>query len=148
MKTRMAGAVAWLSIILAACGGGGNDAPATTTPGVSAAGQYQGTVNGRHATILILDDGRFYTEYSNPYQSTLIAGVAAGNATSGSGVLSGGSGNNYNLEGQGVSAVSLSGSFIAKQSIKASVAYANGAKSDFTGAPMTRATTLHRLRPR
>jgi hypothetical protein len=135
MKTRIAVAVTGLSMILAACGGGGgsNDSLPTTTPSVSAAGQYRGTANGRQALVVALDDGRFYTEYSSSSQSTLIAGVVAGNVNSASGTLSSGSGYDYNLEGQGVNAVTLSGSYTAKQSMKASVAYANGAKSDFSG---------------
>jgi len=136
MKRRMAVAVMGCCVALSACGGGGGDnsnasAPAAPTP--SAAGQYAGTVNGRQATVLILDDGRFYTQYSAVGSPTLISGVVAGTVTSSSGNLSNGAGTDYNLEGQGVTNVTLSGTYSAKESLKASVTYGNGAKSDFSG---------------
>jgi hypothetical protein len=133
MKTGIISAMG-MSVILAACGGGGGDgAPLPSTPSPSAAGQYVGTVNGRQATVLVMDDGRFYTQYSVAGQPNLIAGVVAGTVSSSSGNLSNGIGTDYNLEGQGANSVTLSGTYSAKQSIKAMVAYSNGAKSDFSG---------------
>jgi hypothetical protein len=133
MKAGIVAAVG-MSVILAACGGGGDDrATAPSTPSPSAAGQYVGTVSGRQATVLVMDDGRFYTQYSAAGQPSLIAGVVAGTVSSSGGNLSNGIGTDYNLEGQGADSVTLSGTYAAKQSIKATVAYSNGANSDFSG---------------
>ncbi|MDR5785369.1 hypothetical protein P9281_02210 [Caballeronia sp. LP003] len=137
MKTRIAVAILGISAVLAACGGGGSsgsDAPAASSQSATAAGQYAGTVNGRQATVLVLDDGRFYTQYSVTGSRTLIAGVVAGTVTSSAGNLSNGSGTDYNLEGQGANPIALSGTYSAKQALKATVAYANGAQSDFNGS--------------
>ncbi|SAL87393.1 hypothetical protein AWB74_08097 [Caballeronia arvi] len=140
MNTRIAVAISGVSVILAACGGGGDggggtssNASAASSQSATAAGQYAGTVNGRQATVLVLDDGRFYTQYSVAGSPTLIAGVVAGTVTSSGGNLSNGSGTDYNLEGQGANQVTMSGTYSAKQLLKATVAYANGSRADFNG---------------
>ncbi|SAL77999.1 hypothetical protein AWB67_05186 [Caballeronia terrestris] len=133
MKTGIVAAVG-MSVILAACGGGGDDGGgALDAASPTAAGQYTGTVSGRQASVLILDDGRVYTEYASPNSTNVIAGVVAGSVSSLNGNLSNGSGIDYNYEGQGVNSVVVSGSYSAKQWLKASVSYANGARSDFSG---------------
>jgi hypothetical protein len=135
MNTGIATAIAGISLMLAACGGGdsGSGSAAPTPSAAAATGQYAGTVNGRQATVLVLDDGRFYTQYSVVGQPTLIAGVVAGTVSSSSGSLSNGTGIDYNLEGQGPNSVTLTGTYTVKQSMKATVAYSNGANSAFSG---------------
>ncbi|MGF6370907.1 hypothetical protein OKW40_003657 [Paraburkholderia sp. RAU6.4a] len=138
MRASIVAIAAGVSLILAACGGGGGDgggssvaASATPNP-APATGQYAGTINGRQATVLVMDDGRSYTKYSVAGQPTVIAGVVAGTVSSSSGNLSG-TGIDYNLEGQGANSVTVTGTYAAKQSMKATVAYPNGVESDFSG---------------
>ncbi|WP_143753546.1 hypothetical protein [Caballeronia arationis] len=127
-------AAAGTSLVLAACGGGGGDSGSSgPTLGPSAEGLYNGTVNDRQATVLVTDDGRFYSEYAVAGTS-LIAGVVTGTVVSVSGSLPSGTGTDYNYEGQGTNSVSLSGSYSAKQSIKATIAYSGGVKSAFSGS--------------
>jgi hypothetical protein len=134
MKERMTAVAA--AILLAACGGGGGDsAPAPApTPSPSAAGQYIGTVNNRQTTALVLDDGRFYTQYSVVGQPGVIAGVVAGTVASSDGKLSNGAGSDYNLEGQGVVPVTVSGTYVAKQSINATTTYSPTVQSTLNGS--------------
>lgn len=134
MKTAIAMASAILA--LTACGGGGGDdnGSSSNAPSATAAGQYNGTVNGRQATVTVLDNGRFYTQYSLVGSNTVLAGVVAGTVSSSSGKIQSGSGFDYNLEGAGVQSVSISGNYAAKQSLSATVTYTNGGKSSFTGS--------------
>ncbi|KND59010.1 Large exoprotein involved in heme utilization or adhesion [Candidatus Burkholderia verschuerenii] len=114
-------------IMLAACGGGGGDnGNSSTTPSATAAGQYTGTVNNRQAVVTVLDNGRFYTQYSVAGSSTSLGGVVAGTVSSNGGTIQSGSGFDYNLEGAGVQSVSISGTYAAKQSLNATVGYSNG----------------------
>lgn len=139
MKIGVVGMATGVSLILAACGGGGGDGGSAATAASAAVnpapatGKYAGTISGRQATVLVLDDGRFYTEYSVAGQPTVVAGVVAGTVSSGSGNLSGGTGFDYNLEGQGANSVTVAGTYVAKQSLTATVAYQTGAKSTFSG---------------
>lgn len=116
--------------VLAGCGGGGggssDPAPA---PSPTAAGQYIGfTADNRTTTATVLDTGKVYVQYSVAGQPAVIAGVVAGTVQSSGGTLTG-SGIDYNLEGQGTNAVTLSGSYVAKASLDSTVAYTNGNKS-------------------
>jgi hypothetical protein len=114
--------------LIAGCGGGGStSAPA---PNPTAAGQYIGlTADNRALTTTILDTGKVYSQYSVAGQPDVIAGVVAGTAQSRSGTLSNGVGIDYNLEGQGTNPVTITGTYAAKQSLDATVAYSNGAKT-------------------
>jgi hypothetical protein len=144
MTTKLVMAAA--AFVLAACGGGGgddNNAPPVST--VSAAGQYIGTVNNRQTTALVMDDGRFYTQYSVAGQPNLIAGVVAGTVSSTNGTLSNGHGIDYNLEGQGTNNIALTGSYVAKKSINATVTYATGANSTLNGTYDTTYDTVPTL---
>ncbi|MDR5751091.1 MULTISPECIES: hypothetical protein [unclassified Caballeronia] len=81
----------------------------------------------------MLDDGRVYSLYSVAGNSSIIAGGVIGTVTSSNGTLSNGSGYDYNLEGQGVNSVTLSGTYAAKASATTSIQYSNGSKVTFTG---------------
>ncbi|MBU9574176.1 hypothetical protein [Burkholderia multivorans] len=124
------------AIILTACGGGGGSdgSPSTPAPSPSAAGFYTGTTDtNRQTSVLVLDDGRLYSLYSVVGNPSIIAGGVIGTATSSNGTISNGSGLDYNLEGQGVNSVTLSGTYTAKASITATISYANGSKTTFNG---------------
>jgi len=117
------------AVLIAGCGGGGGNTSAPA-PNPTAAGQYIGlTPDNRAVTTTILDTGKVYSQYSVAGQPGVIAGVVAGTAQSSSGTLSNGVGLDYNLEGEGTSPVTITGSYAAKQSLDATVAYSNGAKT-------------------
>ncbi|MEZ2311934.1 hypothetical protein AB6809_35635 [Paraburkholderia sp. RCC_158] len=129
-------AAAAAAILLAACGGGGGDggSPAPA-PSPSAAGLYTGkTDNNRQTSVLVLDDGRVYSLYSVAGVPSTIAGGVIGSGTSSNGTISNGTGLDYNLEGQGVNAVTFSGTYSAKASLNATIVYSNGSKTVFNGA--------------
>jgi hypothetical protein len=83
--------------------------------------------------VLVLDDGRVYSLYSVIGDPSTIAGGVVGSATSSNGTISNGSGLDYNLEGQGVNAVTFSGTYAAKASLNTTITYTNGTKTVFTG---------------
>lgn len=123
--------------ILAACGGGGGDGGSSSSPAVnsaSAEGQYTGNTNTNQAVVAtVLENGKYYAQYSVAGNPALIAGVIVGSVSSTNGVLSGGSGTDYNLQGAGITSATLSGTYTAKTSINGTVSYANGAKVTLAG---------------
>jgi hypothetical protein len=122
--------------LLTACGGGGGDSsPAQLTITASAEGQYIGTTNANQAvTATILDNGKYYAQYSAAGNPGIIAGVVTGTVTSNNGALGGGVGTDYNLEGAGVVPVTLSGTYAPKQSITGTLTYSNGVKVTLPGS--------------
>lgn len=123
-----------VAIVLAACGGGGGGSSSTPAPMPPASGLYQGTTDtNRQASVLVLDDGRVYSLYSVVGNPNTIAGGIIGTVASNNGALSNGNGLDYNLEGQGVNAVTLSGTYTAKASVSTTIQYANGTKVTFNG---------------
>jgi hypothetical protein len=83
--------------------------------------------------VLVLDDGRVYSLYSVVGNPSIIAGGVIGSVASSNGTLSNGSGLDYNLEGQGVNAVALSGTYAAKASVSTTIQYNNNTKVAFNG---------------
>nr|WKF61843.1 hypothetical protein HUO10_006375 [Paraburkholderia busanensis] len=128
-------AAAAASVLLAGCGGGGGgdgDGKASastpvTTP--TAAGEYNGvTSDNRVVDTIVLDTGAVYVQYGAVGQPNVYGGFVVGTTQSSAGALSGGSGIDYNLLGQGTNAVTVTGTYSAKQSLDAAVTYGNGTK--------------------
>lgn len=131
MKTvALSGAVAICSFLLVACGGD-SDTPAPPpppAPASTAEGLWVGTSNtGRTITGVVLDDGSFYILYSLTGNPTVIAGVVQGNGTSNNGSFSSTNARDFNLEGLGVLAATVSASYNSRQSLNGTVTYAAGA---------------------
>ncbi len=113
--------------------GGGFDATAPASTG-SAQGLWIGSTNtGRTVTGLVLSDGTFYLLYSPVGNSTTIAGVFQGTGSSSLGKFSSSNARDFNLEGLGVLAATVSASFAPKQSLNATVSYASGGVVTTTG---------------
>jgi hypothetical protein len=70
-----------------------------------------------------------YTVAGSP---TVIAGVAQGNASISSGTFTSTNGRDFNLEGLGVSAANLSGTYSPKATLNGTVTYSGGTVVDFT----------------
>lgn len=111
---------------LTACGGGSSSGtPATTTPAAtSAEGLWKGTTsNGRAVTGLVLDDGVFWVLYSTQSNNNLIAGAVQGSGTSNNGSFASSNAIDFNLEGNGILATTLSASYTQKQSFNGTFTY-------------------------
>jgi hypothetical protein len=114
-------------LALAACGGGGGGGSGTTPPpdpATSAEGLWIGsTSTSRSVTGFVLDDGSYWLLYSVPHASSFIAGVVQGSGTSFNGSFSSSDGVDFNLEGQGINAATVSAGYMVKQSLNGSVSY-------------------------
>jgi hypothetical protein len=130
MKTRLIAAGAAALITGCGGGGGGSSTPASTpVPTPTAAGQYTGaTSDNRVVTTTILENGSVYVQYGGQGQPDIFAGTLIGTVQSSGGTLSGGTGTDFNLEGQGANAVTVSGTYTAGQSLDATITYGNGTK--------------------
>lgn len=113
---------------LAACGGGGSGSststPAPQIAATSAEGLWKGTTNnGRNVSGLVLDDGTFWVLYTSQTNSSIIAGAVQGSGTSNNGSFSSSNALDFNLEGNGILATTVSASYTQKQSFNGTVTY-------------------------
>ena len=122
-----------LTVLLAACGGGGGDsAPAVATPVApipvaSAEGFWEGTAStGNVVSLAVLETGETWGVYSS---SGAIVGALFGNTTSLNGSSLSGSGTDFNIPSRTVGAGTYSGTFSANSTIR--VATSSG--STFSG---------------
>jgi hypothetical protein len=126
-------ALAAASVLIAGCGGGGGDSGQQQPAATSAEGLYTGsTSSGRTITGLVLDDGTYYVLYSLVGNSTVIAGVVQGTGTSSAGTFTSSNARDFNLEGLGVLAATVSASYVAGQSFNGAVAYGAAGSTSFS----------------
>lgn len=119
-------AMSWILALAACGGGGGSDGAAPAPPAPSAEGLWIGsTSTSRSVTGIVLDNGTYWILFSVPHVSGLIDGIVQGTGTSLNGSFSSSDGIDFSLEGQGVNNVTLSASYMAKQSFNGSVTYSN-----------------------
>ncbi len=119
-----------------ACGGGYGDRDVSclllsTAP--SAEGRWTGTTpTGRTLVGLVLEDGTywlFYTARDNPH---VLAGLVHGTGTSHSGSFGSSNTRDFNVEGAGIRAATMHGSYVPNQSFHGTIAYVNGDTETFT----------------
>jgi hypothetical protein len=111
-------------VALSACGGGGGGGGSTPAPATTAEGLWEGTTNnGRSVAGFVLDDGTSWVLYSLVGNSAVIAGAIQGSGTSQNGSFTSPNGKDFNLEGLGINNVTISASYIAKQSFNGTVTY-------------------------
>jgi hypothetical protein len=128
-KTMTAAFIA--AVALSACGGGGSSGSSggssVTPPPVvatTAEGMWSGTTsNGRKIQAVVLSDGTIWTLYTSMTNPNLIAGAYQGVGTSTNGSFAVATGLDFNLEGNGILATVLSGSYTAKSGFNGSVNY-------------------------
>jgi hypothetical protein len=103
--TKIRAALALLAAsVLTACGGGGDEPP------VTAAGVYRGSSDtGRELTSVVLSDGNYYMLYSGAAPGSVGGGIQ-GAGTLADFTFASSTGRNYNLEGFGTQAATLSSS--------------------------------------
>lgn len=113
-----------------ACGGGYGDRDLSSLPqptATSAEGLWTGMMpTGRTVVGLILEDGTYwllYTVRGNPH---VLAGLVLGTGTSHCGSFGSSNTRDFNLEGAGIRAATMSGRYVPKKSFQATIAYVNG----------------------
>lgn len=118
---------------LSACGGGGGSGGDSTIPQPppveqkSSNGFWNGTASSARAvSAAFLENGEYWAIYSAQGNSSVIAGFAQGNRTTSGGQITSGNLRDFNFEGAGVIAGTLSGSFTERQSMSLTVSYQGG----------------------
>jgi len=113
-----------------ACGGGyGDHDPSSLPPptATSAEGRWTGsTRTGRTVAGLVLEDGSywiFYTARDNPH---ILAGLIQGTGTSHSGAFGSPNTRDFQVDGTGIRAGRMSGTYVPKESFHATIIYFNG----------------------
>jgi len=119
-----------------ACGGGYGESNVSSlpqAPATSTEGRWTGaTPTSRTVTGLVLDDGSYWLFYTARGNPTVLAGLVQGTGTSHSGSFGSSNTRDFNLEGAGIRAATMSGSYVPKKSFYGTIAYFNGDTGSFT----------------
>ena len=122
----------------AACGGGyrESDVSSLSQPmATSAEGRWMGaTATGRTVTGLVLDDGSYWLFYSATDNPNILAGLIQGTGTSHAGSFGSSNTRDFNLEGAGIRAATMHGSYVPSKSFHGTIAYFSGDTESFTSA--------------
>lgn len=120
--------------VAVACGGGYGDSDFSSLPQpTSAEGFWTGaTSTSRTVGGLVLDDGSYWVFYTVKGNPNVLAGLVQGTGTSHSGSFGSSNTRDFNLEGAGILAATMSGSYVQKNSFHGTIAYFNGDKDSFT----------------
>jgi hypothetical protein len=120
----------------AACGGGYRESDTSSLPqptATSAEGRWTGaTATGRTVAGLVLEDGSYWLFYSAKHNPNILAGLIQGIGTSHSGAFGSSNTRDYNMEGAGIRAATMSGSYVARKSFDGTIAYFAGDTQSFT----------------
>jgi len=119
-----------------ACGGGYGERDVSSLPlstATSAEGRWTGTTaTGRTVAGLVLEDGSywlFYTAIGHPH---ILAGLVQGTGTSHSGSFGSSNTRDFNVEGSGIRAATMRGSYVPNRSFTGTIAYVTGDTESFT----------------
>ena len=119
-----------------ACGGGysENNAPSLPQPmSTSAEGQWTGTTStGRAVAGLVLEDSSYWLFYTARDNPNILAGLVQGTGASHLGSFGSSNTRDFNLEGAGIRAATMSGSYLPNKSFHATMAYFIGEAESFT----------------
>lgn len=132
-----------------ACGGGysGSDASSLPRPAAtSAQGRWTGmTPTNRTVAGLILDDGSYWLFYTTRNHPNILAGLVQGTGTSHSGSFGSSNTRDFNLEGAGIRAATISGTYVPNKNFQGTIAYATGDTERFTSTSDANAATVSSL---
>jgi len=127
------------SVALASCGGGGGSsssaAPSPPPPPDlgKAEGLWNGTTgSGRSISGLVLDNGTYWFLYTAVGNNAVLGGAIQGEGTSSSGKFASSNGMDFNLEGLGINAFTLAGTYTAKSQLGGTLTYIGGTTNTFT----------------
>ena len=120
----------------AACGGGysESDVSSLSQPtATSAEGRWMGTTStGRAVAGLVLEDGSYWLFYMARDNPHVLAGLIQGTGTSHSGSFGSSNTRDFNLEGAGLRAATMRGSYVPNKSFLGRIAYLTGDTESFT----------------
>lgn len=120
----------------AACGGGYSerDVSSLSQPtATSAEGRWMGTTStGQAVAGLVLEDGSYWLFYMARDNPLVLAGLIQGTGTSHSGSFGSSNTRDFNLEGAGVRAGTMNGSYVPNKSFLGTIAYYTGEAESFT----------------
>ncbi len=120
----------------AACGGGygeSDESSLSHPTALSAGGRWMGaTATGRTVAGLVLEDGSYWLFYMARDNPLVLAGLIQGTGTSHSGSFGSSNTRDFNLEGAGVRAATMRGSYVPNKSFDGTVAYVTGETESFT----------------
>jgi hypothetical protein len=121
------------SVALASCGGGGSSSAPPPPDLGKAEGLWNGTTgSGRSFSGLVLDDGTYWFLYTAVGNNTVLGGAVQGNGTSSSGKFTSSNGMDFNLEGLGINAFTLAGTYTAKSQLGGTLTYTPSGTNTFT----------------
>ncbi len=119
-----------------ACGGEYGESDVSSLPlstAISAEGRWTGTIStGRAVAGLVLEDGSYWLFYTAVGTPTVLAGLIQGIGTSHSGSFGSSNTRDFNLEGAGIRAATMTGSYVPNKSFQGTIAYVNGDTENFT----------------
>ena len=120
----------------AACGGGyrESDMSSLSQPtATSAEGRWTGTTStDRTVAGLVLEDGSYWLFYTAKDQPNILAGLIQGTGTSHSGSFGSSNTRDFNVEGTGIRAGTMNGSYVPNKSFDGRIAYLTGDTESFT----------------
>ncbi len=120
----------------AACGGGYSESDVSSLvqpTATSAEGRWTGTTStGRAVAGLVLEDGSYWLFYSVKNNPHILAGLVQGTGTSHSGSFGTSNTRDFNLEGAGIRAATMRGTYVPKQTFHGTIAYVTGDTESFT----------------
>jgi hypothetical protein len=133
----------------AACGGGYSESDASSLPqptATSAEGRWTGsTLTSRTIAGLVLDDGSYWLFYTARDNSHVLAGLVHGTGTSHSGSFGSSNTRDFNLEGTGIRAATMRGSYVPNKRFQGTIAYFNGDTESITSTSDADAESAERL---
>ena len=122
-------------LVAVACGRGYGDRDFSSLPQptvTSAEGLWMGaTPTGRTVGGLVLDDGSYWVFYTARGNPNVLAGLVQGTGTSHSGSFGSSNTRDFNLEGAGIRAATISGTYAQNKSFNGTIAYVNGETGSF-----------------
>ncbi len=120
----------------AACGGGYSESDVSSLPqptATSAEGRWTGTTStGRAVAGLVLEDRSYWLFYTARDHPNILAGLIQGTGTSHSGSFGSSNTRDFNLEGDGIQAATMRGTYVPNKSFHATIAYVTGDIESFT----------------
>ena len=133
----------------AACGRGYGESDISSLPqptATSAEGRWtSSTSTGRTVVGLVLEDGSYWVFYTTTDNPTILAGLIQGIGTSHSGSFGSSTTRDFNLEGAGIRAATMRGSYVPNKSFQGRIAYFNGEEESFTSTYDANSATLSNL---
>lgn len=120
----------------AACGGGYGESDVSSLPqptATSAEGRWMGTTpTGRTVAGLVLNDDSYWLFYTARDNPNILAGLLQGTGTSHSGSFGSSNTRDFNLEGAGIRAATMRGSYVPNKSFDGTIAFVTDDTESFT----------------